>query len=68
MAAVVVGILLACLTLPGLASPPASVVLLDFKDDAQLGQLRVSDQTKIEQAGEDHEGQARRQDCVCAGS
>ncbi len=51
-----VGIFLACLGLPVWAAAPASVALLDFKDDAQITQLRVSDQTKIEPAPEDHDG------------
>ena len=51
-----VGILVACQALTGLAAPPASVVLLDFKDDAQLAQIRVSDQTKIEPTTEAYEG------------
>src|SRR5689334_9061975 len=51
----VVGILVACQSLPGLAAP-ASIVLLDFKDDAQFAQIRVSDQTKIEPATEPYQG------------
>jgi len=38
----VVIILVAC---QAMATPPGSVVLLDFKDKAQLAQIRVSDQT-----------------------
>ncbi len=52
----VVGLLVVCQALPGLAAPPASVVLLDFKDDAQVGQIRVSEHAKIEPTAEVYEG------------
>ena len=52
----VVGILVACQAMPGLAAPPGSVVLLDFKDDAQFADIRVSGQTKIEPSSESYQG------------
>jgi len=52
-----VGILLLGQALPGQA-PPASVVLLDFKDDAQFANIRVlpKGQTKIERTSESYQG------------
>jgi cellulose synthase/poly-beta-1,6-N-acetylglucosamine synthase-like glycosyltransferase/Leucine-rich repeat (LRR) protein len=49
-------LLVACQALPGLTAPPASVVLLDFKDNAQFAQIRVTGQTKIEPAAENYQG------------
>ena len=52
----VIGIVVVCQALTGLAAPPASAVLLDFKDDAQLAQIRTSDQTKIEPSSKSYQG------------
>ncbi len=48
-------VMLACLVAPALAAP-ASAVLLDFTDDAQIGQIRLSERTKIEPSGESWQG------------
>jgi len=52
----VIAILIACQATPGLAAPPASVVLLDFENDAQFANIRVRDQTKIEPTPEAYQG------------
>ena len=62
----IVGILLTCLVLSGWSAPPAAVALLDFKDDAQIAQLRVSDQTK-NAANRDSSSPARAGDAVRLG-
>ena len=52
----VIGILVACLAAPALVAAPASIVLLDFKDDARFGQIRLTGHTTIEPAQESYQG------------
>ncbi|HEV3340028.1 MAG TPA: hypothetical protein VG125_06715, partial [Pirellulales bacterium] len=57
----VIGLIVACQALRASAEPPAAGVLLDFQDDAQFAQIRVSEQTRIEPASEAYQGKRAAQ-------
>jgi cellulose synthase/poly-beta-1,6-N-acetylglucosamine synthase-like glycosyltransferase/Leucine-rich repeat (LRR) protein len=50
-----------CPALRASEGPPEAGVLLDFDDEAQFSQIRLGDQSKIEPAGESHQGRRAAQ-------